>query len=151
MNKRYTIKNPSIHGNARDMILEIQKTGCHECTSHCLNKDGYVQVMIKGKKMLLHRYIALLEYGDLGDLYVLHSCDNPTCSNLDHLFLGTHTDNMQDMHKKGRHGRSSKITSAQAMEIFKDSRTQEVIAQEYGITQTTVSRIKIKKRWADIH
>jgi hypothetical protein len=35
-------------------------------------------------------------------LLVLHRCDNGPCRNLDHLFLGTQSDNIRDCRDKGR-------------------------------------------------
>ncbi len=51
-----------------------------------------------------HRASWKIHFGEIPKgMYVLHTCDNRTCSNPEHLFLGTQTDNMRDMIQKGNH------------------------------------------------
>jgi hypothetical protein len=53
--------------------------------------------------LLAHRLSYETFVGPIPDgMYVLHSCDIPSCINPEHLFIGTQKDNIKDMIKKGR-------------------------------------------------
>jgi len=69
-----------------------------------LLKSGYTTInMGRTKALLGHRLSWLIHNGPIPDkILVLHKCDNPSCTNPDHLFLGTQLDNVRDMEKKGR-------------------------------------------------
>lgn len=77
----------------------------------------------------------------------LHACDYPPCVNPSHLFLGTPEDNTRDMLKKRRH--LVKLTDEQAAELRRDyasgNFSQEWLATKYNISQSTVSRIILKR------
>lgn len=77
-------------------------TPCLEWTGK--KADGYGQVVVGGHTKRVHRHVWSLGHGDPGSLHVLHRCDNRLCANVDHLFLGTNYDNVQDKMAKGRHG-----------------------------------------------
>jgi hypothetical protein len=123
------------------------------------NANGYGTIKVKrGGKQIndrTHRVAWEEAYGPIPDgLCVLHHCDNPPCCEPGHLFLGTHGDNAADRHAKGRSGDHTgenngraKLTWEQVGEIRVDGRTQCVIAADYGIHQTTVSRIKLQIDW----
>lgn len=64
---------------------------------------GYGFFGIKGKIFRAHRVSFLIFRGEIPNgLCVLHKCDNPKCVRPSHLFLGTRSDNVMDMIKKGR-------------------------------------------------
>ncbi len=92
-----------VHFWARVRVLE---NGCWEWIGAQIPK-GYGQIRyIKRRQILTHRLAWEELSGPIPDgLYVCHHCDNPPCVRLDHLFLGTQADNMEDMMLKGR-GRS---------------------------------------------
>jgi hypothetical protein len=104
-----------------------------------------------GKSVGAHRFSFELVHGPIPEsMYVCHKCDTPLCVNPDHLFVGTHHDNMRDMvakkrsftgrgeDKKGR----SKLTNQQADQIRKMDVSQSKLAAMFGVSQTTISRIK---------
>ena len=84
------------------------ETGCWEWTGAKFTSGlgyGLIRVCSNDKSVnkLVHRmaYEALIGPIPAG-LCVLHHCDNPPCFNPDHLFLGTHQDNIRDRDSKGR-------------------------------------------------
>lgn len=81
---------------------EMQPSGCLEWQKSKI-KYGYGNFRMGGRAWLAHRFSYELVYGDFPEeLFVCHRCDNPSCVNSDHLFLGTVTDNNNDKMSKGR-------------------------------------------------
>ncbi len=81
-------------------------------------------------------------------LHVLHRCDNSLCVNPEHLFLGTHADNMADREAKGRspvgedHPKA-KLTNAQVLQIRLIGRaiSQVEIGRRFGVSVSLVGHI----------
>lgn len=72
--------------------------------------DSYGKVTIDGKRCYAHRESYKLFNGPLDPgFFACHTCDTPPCVNPEHLFAGTHTENMLDMVKKGRSGKTRKL------------------------------------------
>jgi len=126
---------------------------------------GYGRFYINYRLHSAHRLSYAFAKGEIEDpkLKVCHHCDNPACVNPDHLFLGTHSDNMRDMHRKGRGTRNgrpptgrgednpaSKISLAQAEEI-RQLKSQGVdwrtLSQQFGISKAQIYRISSGKHW----
>lgn len=68
-----------------------------------VNQDGYGRVRYRGRLQLAHRIAWQMEGWAIGTgMRILHTCDNPRCVNLTHLFEGTQADNITDMLSKRR-------------------------------------------------
>lgn len=128
----------------------VDKRGEEECwpwTKSCVT-DGYGTLGAAGLVFATHRIAWEIENGPIPPgQAVLHSCDNPPCCNVKHLFLGTNLDNIKDMIAKKRG--SVKLNKIQVEAIKIDERKQHIIATEYNISQSMVSRIKKGSRWHD--
>lgn len=121
-------------------------------------RNGYGAIKYAGKMLRAHRSAYELYSGTIPDgLLVRHECDNRLCVNPDHLLLGSHANNMQDMvdrgrtpNRKGANNGQSKLTNEQVLAIRSDARSQRKIAMDYGIDHTTVCDIKREKSWQHI-
>lgn len=77
------------------------KLGCWLWTGD-QTTNGYGRVEFKKKRIRAHRFSYETFKGNIEDgLLVCHSCDVKLCVNPEHLWLGTHQDNMEDAYKKG--------------------------------------------------
>jgi len=83
----------------------VNKTDGCWLWSGTTNLDGYGRFKITTNKLVgAHRFSYSLANGLIpSGKCVCHTCDNPRCVNPSHLFLGSHSDNMQDMYRKRRH------------------------------------------------
>lgn len=79
------------------------ENGCWEWKAAKIN-TGYGLMRVGNIAKLAHRLSYERRHGSADGLFVCHRCDNPGCVNPDHLFVGTQTDNMRDMSRKGRAG-----------------------------------------------
>lgn len=116
---------------------------------------GYGRLRIEGKQQRAHRLMYQLRHGPIADgLVVRHSCDNPSCINLDHLSLGTQLENVHDMLARGRANKvngeshpSAKLTDSQVAEIRRRyvpgvyGKGARVLANEFGVSKPTILAI----------
>ena len=127
-------------------------------------KKGYGTISIKGKTHKAHRIVWVIHNGEIPEheswhgLCVCHKCDNRTCVNPAHLFLGTCKENMQDREEKcrgadhrGEKQGQHKLTEKQVIEIREKYIpfvcSQAMLAKEYGVARTTIQSIIEYKSW----
>ena len=130
--------------------------GCIEWTG-AMYPTGYGSFWFDGRVQPAHRVSWMMFRGSIPDgLYVLHRCDNRKCVNPEHLFLGTHQDNMDDMLAKGRKaflpGESSprsKLTEADVVVIrsLRGHVSQRILAKRFGVSKTAIRLAQIGRNW----
>ena len=114
--------------------------GCWLWTDNLL-VDGYGQF----EHYRAHRVAYELAVGPIPPgMSICHRCDVRRCVRPDHLFAGTHTDNMRDTVAKDRPLGQRKLSNAQVAwirEAVDRGSTQRSLARVYGVHPQTIFRV----------
>src|SRR5690606_2696925 len=140
----------------RDYVAHCPVTGCWHWVGNSRD-NGYGRACYQGKYRLAHR-LFYEYYNDVKlakNEHVCHTCDNRLCVNPQHLFLGTHQANMDDMVSKNRqargkrHGRA-KLSEEDVLDIRrlkKEGYSDRYLGPKFGVHPTTISLINTGKKW----
>lgn len=153
---------------------KVDTTGDCWIWTSAIVTGGYGVLHIGNKNIKAHRLAWEFERGEIPEgLFVLHRCDTPNCVRIDHLFLGTHDDNMQDMVQKGRSARSenhgqhihpertarggnhgkAKLNEEKVRcikQYIREGRTHADIADQYGVSVGTINNIAQGINWKHV-
>lgn len=135
--------------------------GCNEWTG-ATNRWGYGNVDPKYGSGRVHVAVWMAYYGPIPDgFFVCHSCDNPRCFLIQHLWLGTVRDNNADRDAKGRQARGetsggAKLTDDAVREIRRRyidknrySNARE-LAEQFGVSSSTIVAVARHRTWKHV-
>lgn len=143
-----------------DFLQHVEPSnGCWFWTGPSHQK-GYGTFSLFGRLVRAHRFAYEAFVGSIPDgMLVCHKCDNPPCVRPDHLFVGTHIDNRNDMLRKGRAPRPeelasrAKLTNAQVIELraLSASGVRNCdLARRFELDSSTVSEIVRGLLWTHL-
>lgn len=142
-----------------DYAIPIPESGCWLWERQ--NKGGssnYGLTYVNGKRITAHRQSWIENNGPIPTgMHVLHKCDVPLCVNPNHLYLGTHQQNMRDLHERtrryGENHWNSKLTASQVNEIKEKAKlgvTGYSLAKKFGVNEETVYDILNGRTWKKV-
>lgn len=138
---------------------ELSPSGCRIWNKSYV-RGGYGQISYRGKQVLAHRLSYEISVGPVPEgLCVIHSCHTPACINPDHLRVGTHQDNSDDMVRAGRS--ASGVKNGRAKLTWKKVRairekynsgdyTLSVLSSLFGVSKQQISDIGCGRSWKEV-
>lgn len=144
--------------------LAFVKTAIAAQTDDCIlwpygkYPSGYGKVYDRTikKSVGTHQFVCRLAHGEpSAGMEVRHACHKKACINPRHLSWSTHRANMDDNIRDGRilAGQAlpqAKLTEHAVIAIRSSNESQRVLAERYGVSQGTISLIKLGKNWKHI-
>lgn len=123
-----------------------------------VDRNGYGRTFWDGRCTQAHRIAWQIINGPIPKgIQILHTCDNSSCVNPTHLYAGSHRDNMNDMVRRSRLPRGirhhrARLSEADVKEIRASAAgsSQSAIAKRFGITQSHVRKIVLRKLWQHV-
>ena len=149
-----------------DKVQIVAESGCWIWTGSVL-KSGYGSFNCgdAANSTTAHRWAYRHFKGEIPDgMFVCHTCDVRCCVNPEHLFVGTHADNMGDAARKGRTNRKpkywgekqhlSKLTEEKVREIRKEHSGAygdgKRLAERFGVSISAISAVVKNRTWKHV-
>jgi hypothetical protein len=138
----------------RNLNKTSNPNGCWEWTG--AKHRGYGVTRYDSKCWGAHRLAYTVWCGAIPTgMSVCHRCDNPSCCNPLHLWLGTEKDNAVDRNNKQRNARGDKIHQSKllpkdVLEIRASSLSVSNLAKQYGIAPQNIRAIQKRQSWKHI-
>jgi len=140
-----------------DNTMPVPETGCLIWMGAV--SSGYGVLSVEGKTRKAHRVSYEQNISEIPEgMCVCHKCDTPLCVNPTHLFVGTTSDNIADMDKKGRRhvlrgtsASNAQLTDADVRDIRRSSKTYNELAALYGVSNGCINHIKNNRTWRHVH
>jgi hypothetical protein len=138
--------------------LMVERRGDDDCW-HWLGgvgPKGYGKASLYRLVIGAHVLSWIVNTGDITNGFlVCHSCDNPTCVNPKHLFLGTHDDNMKDMDSKGRRRICeqhpfAKLDWDKVRDIRASGESSRSIANRLGVSHKAILAVRNNQTWVEL-
>jgi hypothetical protein len=153
----------------RSVCIVEPHTGCWLWNYHGNTVETYPEIMIRGRRQNVSRWILQVTTGVLAPV-ARHSCDRPRCCNPEHLSWGSYQDNSNDAITRGRvpsgddnssrrkperlargeaHGRS--VLTEEVVRAIRASHaageSMYGLAKQYNVTKRTIQQIIRRNTW----
>lgn len=133
------------------------------------NKRGYGRVCYRGVDLLAHRVMlywfkripSLSKLKSVKSGITLHSCDNPSCVNPDHLCVGTAADNMKGAYERGRvpskqgeRGPLAKLSDRDALDVLLATTVgvaRSDLANKYNVNRSSIDSVVNGKTFKHVY